>query len=238
MGSPERARSSSSASADIATGSFAIVSIEAGTPAGVMQVTLADGSRFFILKQLLEQHAGDLGDASARRAALFDRLAELQLLSHQTLARRKAIDLLARREYSRAELEQRLAQRGYEREAVQPVLDELARRGYQSDHRYAVAYIASRLRRRPQARRQLLLELKAKGVETVTAEAALREYARDNPNWEDAALEEAARRALRGRRVTREGVAARLTRLGFSVAAAQRAARRVLPQDDTAADES
>lgn len=234
MGNPEHERNSSSASADFGTGIVGIVSIEAGTPAGVMEVTLADGSRFFILKQLLEQHGpiSDAGTASQispqQGEGLYDQLAELQLLSRRTLARRKSMELLARREYSRRELAQRLAQRGYEREVTEPVLDELARRGYQSDQRYALAWIESRLRRRPRARGLLLLELQAKGVDSPVAAAAVREYERDNPDWEEEALDEAARRALRGKKVTLELIVAKLTQLGFGVAAAQRAARRAL----------
>lgn len=217
------------------------MAIEAGTPSGVKQVTLADGSRFFVFEQLLKQQ-GLLDQqyaATIRRSPtdgsvrLREELANLQLRTQQTLARRKATELLARREYSREELVQRLAQRGYERGVVLPVLDELAERGYQSDRRYALAWIASRVRRRPQARGLLLLELKAKGVAVPTAEAALNEYEQDNPDWEERALEEAAGRALRGKRVTRDGVASRLTQLGFRVAAARRAAERFVSESES-----
>ena len=56
--------------------------------------------------------------------------------------RAQAIRLLARREYPRSELEQRLIAKGAPRNEVGPVLDELIAQGYLSDARYARAMAA------------------------------------------------------------------------------------------------
>ena len=51
----------------------------------------------------------------------------------------QAVGWLARREYARAELEQKLIAEGWEKSEVRAALDELAAQGYLSDARYANA---------------------------------------------------------------------------------------------------
>ena len=58
--------------------------------------------------------------------------------------RARAVRLLARRDYGRAELRQRLIARGALPTEVDPVLDELERAGYLSDARYAQAVVAQK----------------------------------------------------------------------------------------------
>jgi regulatory protein len=83
----------------------------------------------------------------------------------------QAIRLLARREYARAELEQKLVAKGWERIEVRTALDELTARGYLSDARYAHA-IAARQGGR-YSRRRIAGELKARGVARSDIETAL-----------------------------------------------------------------
>lgn len=61
--------------------------------------------------------------------------------------REDAIRLLARRDYSRHELEGRLASKGHSAEAIGECLDALAEQGLQSDARFAEAFLRSRLAR-------------------------------------------------------------------------------------------
>ena len=58
-----------------------------------------------------------------------------------------AIRLLARREYSRAELERRLSAKGHAAEEIGQVLDALADEGLQSDERFAEVFVRSRIAR-------------------------------------------------------------------------------------------
>lgn len=74
----------------------------------------------------------------------------------------QAVRLLARREYARAELEDKLVGKGAARGEVQQVLDELAAGGYLSNERYAHA--VSRQMAGRYSRRSIAGELKAKGV--------------------------------------------------------------------------
>ncbi len=60
------------------------------------------------------------------------------------LIRARAIDLLARREHSRLELRQKLAQRGFPAEHLDPVLDQLVAEGLLDEGRYAEMYACSR----------------------------------------------------------------------------------------------
>ena len=94
----------------------------------------------------------------------------------------QAIRLLARREYARAELEQKLVAKGCARVEVRAALDELAAHGYLSDARYARAMAAQGAGR--YSRRRIAEELKAKGVARSDIDTALAEAEIDD----DAAL--------------------------------------------------
>ena len=84
-----------------------------------------------------------------------------------------AIALLARREFARAEIRKRLAARGYPREEIDVVLDDLERAGFLSDVRYAQAAVAQRAG--SYAKRAIAHALKEKGVDASTAATALAE---------------------------------------------------------------
>jgi regulatory protein len=85
--------------------------------------------------------------------------------------RAQAIRLLARREYSRAELEARLIAKGASRIDLAIVLDELSALGYVSNERYARAFAEQKAGRYSQ--RSIASELKYKGVEMEDIGAAL-----------------------------------------------------------------
>ena len=85
----------------------------------------------------------------------------------------QAVGLLARREYARAELEQKLLGKGWEKSEIRAALDELAAQGYLSDARYALALVAQKTGR--YSRRGIATRLKMKGVGAREIEAALAE---------------------------------------------------------------
>ncbi len=60
-------------------------------------------------------------------------------------ARKKAMDLLARREHGRAELEQKLVAAGFDAEVAVDALQRLADEGLQSDRRFVEAFVQSRI---------------------------------------------------------------------------------------------
>jgi regulatory protein len=85
--------------------------------------------------------------------------------------RAKALSFLARREYSRAELEQKLMPLASSPEALQTLLDDLLARGQLSDARYAQSRIHTRGQRYGDLR--LAQELRLAGVKEDVIAAAL-----------------------------------------------------------------
>jgi regulatory protein len=82
-----------------------------------------------------------------------------------------AVRLLARREYARADLRERLLRRGVGETEADAALDELERRGLLSDARYAEALVAQKAGR--YGRRAIAHALKEKGVDAAAASSAL-----------------------------------------------------------------
>jgi regulatory protein len=86
-------------------------------------------------------------------------------------AKVQAVRMLARREYSRAEIAQRLHQRGLPHEDVERALDELQATGYLSDARYAEAVVTQKAGR--YGKRAIAHALREKGIAAPDALAAL-----------------------------------------------------------------
>jgi len=86
-------------------------------------------------------------------------------------AKVQAVRMLARREYSRAEIAQRLQQRGVSRDDVERALDELQAAGYLSDARYAQAVVTQKAGR--YGKRAIAHALREKGIAAPEALAAL-----------------------------------------------------------------
>jgi len=98
--------------------------------------------------------------------------------SAATSPKARAIRLLARREFGRAELEERLLAEGFSRSEVRAALDELATLGYLSDARFARAVAGQKAGR--YSRRSIAAELRAKGVDAQAVDAALAEASIDD----------------------------------------------------------
>jgi regulatory protein len=79
--------------------------------------------------------------------------------------------MLARREYSRAELTQRLARKGIPRADIEHALDDVAAAGYLSDVRYANAVVAQKSGRF--GKRAIAYALREKGIAAPDAQAAM-----------------------------------------------------------------
>lgn len=99
-------------------------------------------------------------------------LAELEREDEVYRARDAALRLLAHRARSVAELRQRLERRDIAAPVVDTTLAWLDERGYLDDRAFAESFVRDRLRLRPRGKRGLLQELRRKGVDPATAEAA------------------------------------------------------------------
>ncbi len=86
-------------------------------------------------------------------------------------AKAAAVRLLARREYSRAELEQRLLRRGFATEIIDTALAALAAAGYLSDARTAESTVAQKAGQ--YGRRAIQHTLRQRGIGTADIAAAL-----------------------------------------------------------------
>lgn len=112
----------------------------------------------------------------------------------ETTAYDAAIRLLARREYSRAELVSRLSAKGYASEEICACLDALAEKGLQSDARFAEHFLRSRIAR-GQGPLKVRAELGQRGVERERIAVTFRELERSGEvDWFDLATSVVVRR--------------------------------------------
>lgn len=77
--------------------------------------------------------------------------------------RRQALDWLARREHSLAELRVKLKGRSYSREEIDRTLGDLAREGLASDERFVESFVATR-KRKGQGPVRIRTELERRGI--------------------------------------------------------------------------
>ncbi|GHB20580.1 regulatory protein RecX [Salinicola rhizosphaerae] len=101
-----------------------------------------------------------------------------------------AIQFLARREYSRAELAQRLSDKGVAAEAVAPALDALSADGLQSDERFAEVFVRSRIAR-GQGPVKVRADIRTRGIDDALVGLALEAEA---PDWQELACHALAKR--------------------------------------------
>ncbi len=112
----------------------------------------------------------------------------------QVSPREMAINFLARREYSRAELESRMARKEVAPEEIAACLDALAEQGLQSDARFAESFVRTRVLR-GQGVRRIQSELFQRGVEQSVQRQALADVvAQENVDWFALAADTLARR--------------------------------------------
>ncbi len=130
----------------------------------------------------------------------------------------KALKLLSSREHSRLELRQKLLRRDFNFSEIEPVLDELAERGFIDDERFAEEWIHSRKNSNPRGRFLIRAELKEKGVSSEIIEDKLNSMISRSEEVEMAV--ELARKWLRGKDRDQKNIENKLSRYlyrkGFS----------------------
>lgn len=128
--------------------------------------------------------------------------------------RKKAVDLLARREHSRQELSLKLQQRSFQEDLVRKVIQEMEEKDYLNDRRFAVMWVRSRLRRHPEGPVKLTAGLQEKGVSRDIINSVLGEELTEEVQQE--ALERAIEKLAKKRGMNRDKMLSSLVRLGFS----------------------
>ena len=105
-----------------------------------------------------------------------------------------ALQLLARREYSRVELARKLQQKSFDGDEIEACLDALAEQSLQSDARFAESFVRSRIAR-GQGVIRIKGELRQRGIDQETLTAALEAVEeREAIDWFELAKETLARR--------------------------------------------
>jgi regulatory protein len=148
------------------------------------------------------QFAVGVGMATLAREGLFVGMAldetawaRLEAAAQAEQALRAAMRLLDSRPRATDELRQRLRRKGCPPEAIDQAIERLTELGLLDDASFSRLWVESRQRQRPRGARALRDELRRKGVERETIEAALAESAAD-PAEEAALAEQVARAAL------------------------------------------
>jgi len=149
--------------------------------------------------------------------------------SRQVSAKDYALRLLSIRPRSVREIIDRLARKGYDLQAVDSVVADLAELGLLDDAKFAKLWIESRTALRPMGASRLRAELARKGVARGLIDQALADSSKDRD--EEVAAMELASRKLRSLRsldpaVARRRLAGFLSRRGFS------AVLKEMPQKD------
>lgn len=96
----------------------------------------------------------------------------------QRSLREIALNYLGRREHARAELERKLAQKGYESSEILAVLDRLESQNLQSDYRFATSFLDQRART-GHGPLKITLELEQHGVASLIIDAVFSEASFD-----------------------------------------------------------
>ena len=100
--------------------------------------------------------------------------------------RKKAMDVLARREYGQAELVRKLADKGYKRSVVEDEIAALSDEGLQSDTRFAESFVQSRINQGKGPVR-IRADLSQRGIHDGVIEGALEASGCD---WYELAVQE------------------------------------------------
>jgi regulatory protein len=160
-----------------------IVRVEPLRPRGLkVRLHLDRGDPLEITLEALERSRLGAGDPLPpdRQSQLLNDDADIRV-------RDAALNLIAYRARTRAELRTRLRQKGFPPQQIDPCLDRLQDKGFIDDVAVAEAFVRDRLRHRPRGKAALSAELRHKGVATETAGGAI-DRAFDEVGTTDVAL--------------------------------------------------
>ncbi len=120
------------------------------------------------------------------------RIAALQAQDSIAVARHKAVNYLAYRPRSVAEVRRHLARKGYEEQTIAAVVERLAAAGLLDDQAFARYWVEQRDNFKPRSSRALQQELRQKGVTRSVIDAVLAQH--DDERAAQAAAEKQGRR--------------------------------------------
>ncbi|WP_319558777.1 regulatory protein RecX [Marispirochaeta sp.] len=205
MDSLEHGANFSSPNADIT-----IISLQWGTAESAFRLGLSDGSSFFIPFSFYKASSHYVGAVLEP-----EEIEELQTAEQEFLVRRKALDLLTRREHSLQELKLKLCQRGFGQDLAEKVCSQLQEQDLVNDRRFAGIYAGSRLRRKPEGPLVMERRLRQKGISRDISADILRELY--TPETMDEALKSCLDKIKRKKsELSSEELRTMLAKKGFS----------------------
>ncbi len=142
-------------------------------------------------------------------------IAELKASDEVEKARENALNYLAYRPRSEAELRRHLAEKGYDPEAIEEVLTRLAEVGLVDDVAFGQYWVENRSQFKPLGRRALIQELRRKGITPSVMENVLAEHDEEESAYA-VAREQARKLAHLPPDQFRRRLSERLARRGFS----------------------
>ena len=177
-----------------------------GTGRGKVEVSLSDGSSFFILKDLQRSLGLDEDTVWSR-----DSLSEIKRRAERLEAEQKSLSLLSTANHSRNGLRLKLLKRGFSSDAQQYSICRMEELGYLDDDEYASQWVASRIQRHPEGRNAMLAGLQRRGISRLTAEQCISRLVDD-----EVEMDCARRRIQKLSDVTHAKLTPRLVSGGFS----------------------
>ncbi|MDC7125003.1 MAG: regulatory protein RecX [Spirochaetales bacterium] len=190
---------------------FEVTHIERGAYGGAATVGLSDGSSFFMHSEVIREISLQVGTVCS-----IDEISHIKARSAVFLARDKAVEYLAAREYSSSEIVTKLMKKGYDKECSLEAVSLLEQRGYIDDERFAEMWVLSRLRKHPEGRSALAAGLYKKGISRSIIENTLDDCFTDDIKEE--ALSRCLEKYLRTRSREPKKVLNHLIRRGFRYA--------------------
>lgn len=139
---------------------------------------------------------------------------KLQHACRVHLAEEKSVALLASREHSRKELEQKLMQRKFAPDEIAPALDVLEDKGLLSDRRFAQQWARSRVERTAEGPIKIAAGLQARGIDETLAREVIEELMQIYDL--SALMRRSYDKVLPKSRGSRERLASSLVRKGFA----------------------
>ena len=172
-------------------------------------VHFRNGSSFFVSD--LDLADLELTEGSIAAPELLARLSRsASLLEVES----KALELLARREHSRAQLAQKLIKRKFDRSIIDEVSEDFENRGYLDDFRFACLWIDQRVRGHSEGLLKLRAGLSRAGISRRMIDEAIDESLSDS--YEDEAFDRSVATLEASGRRSVESIVRRLHSLGFS----------------------
>jgi len=142
-----------------------------------------------------------------------------------TDARSYAIRLLTRRDYTTADIERKLKDRGYETADAAEAIDRLTRDGLLDDRRAGAAHVRASSQIKSRGKLRIARELEARGIPRALARELTADLSADDESGTLARVIARMRIPATLDRATRQRIVGRLLRRGFSADAVSRALR-------------